>query len=98
MDCVMDLVQLFGTVVLADDHTGAGGQAHEETDEHIDNGSYRSYGGVSLVADIIADDPGVDGVVELLKNIADEQRKGKRNQMTQNITLGHIHILATFGG
>ena len=92
---------IFGAVcavILADDHACAGGKTNEKADEHIDDGTHRAHGGKGLVADIFAHHPGVHHVVKLLKNVAEQQRKGECNDMPGDIAGGHIHIFALSQG
>lgn len=98
MDGFLDLPEPPGTVVLADDHTGTGGQAHEEANEHVHNGTHRAHGGECLVADIVAHHPGIHHVVHLLEHIARQQGQGKGDEVAGDVALGHIHILAPLWG
>ena len=94
MDGFPDLVVPSCAVVLADDHTCTGGKTQEEADEHIDDGADGAHRGVSGVADIVAYHPGVNGVIQLLEQISDEQRNSKGDDMAENIAFGHIYIPA----
>lgn len=79
-------------------NAGAGGQAHEKADQHIDNGAHVAYGRVGVVGGVVAHHPGVNGIVKLLEDIAQQQRKSEGNNMEGDIALGHIHILPGFPG
>ena len=94
MHRLLYLVRLLGTVILTDDHTGAGGKTHEKANEHIHNGTHRANRGISLVVHIVANHPGVHRVVQLLEDVADQQGNGKGNDMPGDVSLGHIHIPA----
>ena len=98
VDGAAHILVALGTVVLADDDTGTGGQTHKEADEHVHDGADGAHGGVGLVADIAAHHPGVHHVVHLLENIACQQGEGEGDQMLCDVALSHIHILAPFGG
>lgn len=50
----------------------------------------------SLVADIVADNPCIDRVVELLENVADEKRKRECDEVAEDAALRHIHIALIF--
>ena len=63
-------VVLPGSVILGDHDTCPAGQTHEETDKHIDDRSYSSDSGECLIADIVADDPGINHIVELLEDVS----------------------------
>ena len=97
MDGFFHLVVPFRTVILADDHARTGRKAHKETDEHIDNGAHGAHGGVSLVADKLTHHPGIHGVVQLLEDIAHQQRQRKQNNVTDDVSFRHVHILAPLG-
>jgi hypothetical protein len=51
------------------DNPCTAGKSHKETDEGIDDGTDGSYGGEGLVADIVANDPSVNRIIQLLENI-----------------------------
>ena len=87
----MDPLRASCAVVLADDHAGAAGKAQKAADEHIDDGAHCAYGGEGLVGDEIAHHPCIHHVVQLLKDVARQQRQRKANQMAGDIAFGHIH-------
>ena len=86
-----------GTVILANDNTRTGGKTAEKANQHIDDGTNGADCGEGLVADVVANDPGVHCVIKLLENVADEQGECKIDNMPGNTALGHVHILAFFG-
>jgi hypothetical protein len=88
----LHLIVLPGSVILADDYAGTGGKTQEKADEHIDDWAHGTDSGIGFVADIVADDPGVHRIIQLLEQIADEKGKGKGDDMPGDITFGHIHI------
>ena len=94
MDGLADLFRAVGAVVLADDHAGTAGHPQKEADERIDDGRYRSHGGEGLVADEVAHHPCVHHVVQLLEQIARQQRQGKADEVPRGVALRHVHIVA----
>ena len=76
----------------SDDHARTGGKTHERADQHIDDRADRAHGGKRLVAHKIAHNPRIDGVVELLKQIAEHQREGKGYDVAHDAALRHIHV------
>ncbi len=44
-----------------------------------------------MIHSLLNNVPCIYGIVQLLKNVAYQQWKGKLNDMTGDITLGHIH-------
>ncbi len=86
----MELFHIPGTEGLGDHDAGAGGEAVEEEYHHVHDhggGTHRSQG---LLADKIAHHDGVYGVVEHLEGVAQHQRQGKENDLTENGTAGHV--------
>lgn len=63
IDRVADLFLLLGSVILGDDHARAGGQAHEEADEHVKDRGHGAHGGEGLLPYVVAHHPGVHGVI-----------------------------------
>ena len=61
--------------MLGNYHAGTAGQTEEKADQHIDDGTDGADGGKRLVADVVPHNPGVHGVVKLLKNISDQERQ-----------------------
>ena len=94
VDRFLDLVLLFGAVVLGDDHARARGQAHEEADEHVQNGVHRAHGAEGFLAHVVAHHPGVHGVVELLEQVPQQQRHGEPDQEPIHVAPGHVHVPA----
>ena len=87
-----------GTVILANDNTRTGGKTAEKANQHVDDGTNSTNCGEGLVADVVANDPGIHCVIKLLENIADEQGQRKIDNMPGNTALGHVHVLSLFGG
>ena len=59
----MDLIVLFGPVILGNDNAGAAGQAQENTNQHFDDGTDGPNSGIRFIADKIAHNPCVHCVV-----------------------------------
>ena len=93
MDGLPHLLLPARAVVLADDHARAAGEAKEKADQRIDHRPYRAHGGKRLVADVVAHHPGVYHVVELLEQIAQQQRQGEIDQVLCDAALRHVHIV-----
>ena len=98
VDGLGDLAVALGTVVLADDHTGAAAQAHEKADQHVDDGPHTAHGGEGLVGHVVAHHPGVHHIIELLEHVARQQGQGKEDQMPGDAAAGHIHVVAGAAG
>ncbi len=56
-------------------------------------GPHGAHGGKRLVADVVAHHPGVHHVVELLEQVARQQRQGKIDEMPRGAALGHVHVI-----
>lgn len=95
MNGFFDFVFLLGAVILGDDDAGAGGKTGKESDEHIDDGVDGTDSGKSLVADIVANHPGVDHIIKQLKQIAGEKGKSKVDDMPGDVPGSHIDIAAS---
>ena len=70
-----------------DDDTGTHGHTVEKAHQHEDQtggGAYCRQGGV---ADVAAHHPGVEGVIKLLKKVAQEDRQGKQQHLFPDRTL-----------
>ena len=89
-----ELFKVFRAEVLGDDHGGAGGQADEHAHQRVDDRTGTADGGQRLFPHVVSDYDGVDGIVKLLKKIADQQRDGKADQKPRDTAGGHIRILA----
>ena len=93
MHGIVDFIGLLRAVILRDDDARAGGKARERADEHVDDRCDRADGGERLVADVVADDPCVDGVVQLLENVAGQKRQGKTQKMPEDTALRHVRVV-----
>ena len=85
----MEFPVVFGTKVKPDNDTGTDGKAIEEKDQHVDDDRGGADGGQCLFSDIIADDDGIDGVVQHLEDVAQHERQGKEDDLLQNRAAGH---------
>ena len=56
MDRLVEHLAVFGAEKLADDNAGAGGEAGEEADQHVDDRGDRPDGGEGFGRDKVADD------------------------------------------
>ena len=94
MDGQMEVFLVLGAVVFGDQHAGAQGGALQQTDDHKDQVGRGADGGQGLFADEVADDQRVGGVVELLEQIAQEDRNGKGYQPLPDGALQHGSVVA----
>ena len=90
MQRIVNLIVLPGAVILRNDNAGTARKAQKEPDEHIDNRSNRADSRKGFVADKVADDPGIDRVIELLKQVPGKQRQRKPDKMCHDAAFGHI--------
>ena len=81
-------VVLLGTVCTGDDYAGSHGNTVEKADHHKDQTSGGTDGSQGIVADEITNAPGVEGIVELLKYIAEKYRQGEKQHGLPNRPLG----------
>ena len=79
-------------IVLRDDHARAAGQTRKHADEHVHDRRHRAHRGKRLVAHIIAEHPGVHRIVQLLENVARQQRQRKKQDVPEGASLRHVHI------
>ncbi len=70
VDGLADPVPILGPEVPGDHHPRAGGRPVEEADEQVDQRPRGADGGQGLLAQEVAHDDGVGGVVELLEELA----------------------------
>ena len=87
-----DVLPLPRAVMPRDDDARAGRKAVEEADEHIDHRPDAPDRGQRLLADEISDHHAVHRVVQLLKNVADQKRDGKRDQLPEDAASGHVGV------
>jgi len=78
MDRFAHRVIVLGTKKPGDDHTGTHGHAVEETDHHPNEASRRTDRSQRIFTYEVANTPGVESIVKLLKHVADEYRKRKK--------------------
>ena len=72
MNSVLHALILFCTVELRNDNTCAGAEPEERVYQHINDRADGADSRKSRVADIVAYDPAVNRVVELLKKIPEQ--------------------------
>ena len=88
----LQLFRVFRAVIARDQNAGAGGDAHKKADEQIVEIPRGADGGQRVVAEHAPDDQRVGGVIELLKEIADEEGHRKSDQVPRDAALGHAGI------
>ena len=79
--------------IAGDGHAHAAGGAGEEADKQEDQGAGGADGGQRVVAQEVADDQRVGGVVQLLKQLAQENGNGESGDEPPGHAVGHV-----FGG
>ena len=75
----MQLIHVTGTEKLTDHNAGADRESVEKEDQHVDDHRCGSDSGESSRADKIADNDGVNRVVEHLENVSQHQVRRPRN-------------------
>ena len=78
--------------MLRNDDARAACKTGKKPDEDIDDRSDASDGGVCFVDACLPDDPGIHHIVKLLKQVADEQRQRKKQQIFGDRAFCHIKI------
>ena len=81
---------IFRAVAFGNEHTGTHGDALEEAHHHVDQacrGADRRQGGI---AQVTAHHPGVEGVVKLLEEVAQENGEGKEQNFGPDGTLCQV--------
>ena len=78
--------------VVGDHHARAGGEAHEEADEQVDERRVGAHSRKGVFTQVISDDQGVRGVVELLEQIADEDGDCKPDDLPAYAALGQYTV------
>lgn len=81
-------VEIFGTEVLGDDHTGTHGQTIEKADHHENQTAGGTDSCQSVVANKIADAPSIKGIIQLLKDLPQKQGEGEQHQCLPNRAFG----------
>ena len=97
MDGLMNPLAVFGPEKLADNNARAGCETGEKADQHIDNRRDRTDGRKRFGRDEISDNDRIDGVVQLLKKISDQQWDRKGDQLFPDHALCHVHRLFLLG-
>ena len=86
---VVQVFMIARAVILRDNDRRADGKPAHHAHDHIDDAARRADGGQRFLADEIAHDDGVDSVIQLLKQIAQQKRQRKADQMAENTALRH---------
>lgn len=89
----MELFVVVGAEIAANDDAGSDGNAVEKQNQHIDDAGGGADGGQRFAADKVAHHKTVHRIVELLKQVAEEQRDRKHDQMPDDGAGRHIHGL-----
>ena len=84
---------VLGPQELRHHHARAHGQALAEADEQVDGGTAGAHGGQRVGTDKVAHDDAVGGVVQLLQQVAEDQRQGEQQQALHDAALGHQIVL-----
>lgn len=82
---------VFRTEILRRHDAGTDRYAHEQYEQQVDDRAAGADGGQRAVTHIIADHDGVHRAVQLLRQVTDEKRCGKPNEIRRRIA--HRHIL-----
>ena len=91
MNGLPQLLTLAGAVVLGDDHGGAGGEAHEEVHQEVDDDRRgAAHGAQGGGAHEVAHDDGVHRVVELLEKGAQQDGKEEGEERLEDGPLGDL--------
>lgn len=88
MDGLAHTVVMASAEASGDDHAGAHSQAVEEADHHKDQTAGGADSGQRVVTDIVADAPGVEGVIKLLEYVSQEHRQGEKQHCFPDRALG----------
>ena len=86
----MEKVQLLCAEIIADHDAGSDRNTVEEKDHDIHDHGGGAHRSKRLLAYKLADHNGIDGIVEHLEYIAQQERKGERDQMPEDPSFGHI--------
>ena len=84
--------RIFCAEMLRNDDTRTACKAGKKPDEDIDDRPDAPDGGICFVDTCLPDDPGVHHIVKLLKQVADEQRQRKEQQLFVDGAACHIKI------
>ena len=91
---ILHLFPVAGSEILRDYHAGPAGQSEKKTDQDIHDRPHTADGGIGSVFSGLSEHPGIDHIVQLLEQIAGQQRQGKQYQIAKNAALGHITAAA----
>ena len=89
MNGTLQLLEIARAEVTRHDHACAHGDAGDKANHQMDQVAGGADGGEGFAAQKVADDQGVCGVVQLLKQVAQKQGDGKLNQKRSDRPLGH---------
>lgn len=89
MDGQTHVVVVLGTEIPGDDHPCADGDAAQKADEHEDKAAGGADRGQRVAAQKVAHNQGVGGVIELLKEIAEEDGQRKKGDAFANGAVEH---------
>lgn len=81
MDGKTHMVIILGSEIPGNHDTCAHGNTVEEADHHVNQTTGGADCGQGIITQEIADYPGVEGVIQLLKNIAQKNRQGKEDHL-----------------
>lgn len=84
------------SVRLGNRHRGTDGDADEESHDEAGKGAGRTDGGQSAVRGVVADNQEVDGAVELLQEVREQQREGEEKQLLPDDTRRCVNVADTF--
>ena len=98
----MEFFIAFSAEEVADDDAGTNREAVEEEDEQVDDHGCGADSRKCLCADEIADNNGVNGVIQHLEYISEHKRQGEQENLFCNVaicqvtrscfSLGHIYL------
>ena len=91
VDSPLDAWIGFGPKKLRNQNACSQTHPQKQADQQVDNRPAGAHGGQGLAAHIIAHHSGVHCVIELLKQVAQQQRQGEPDNLFPGRPLGHIH-------
>ena len=90
LDGIVEALHVFRTEIAPDDDTGTDGEAVEEEHGHVHDHRGRADRREGLGADVVADDDGVDGVVQHLEDVAEHQRQREEHDLLRDVPRRHV--------
>ena len=90
MDRAVQIVVVFRSEIPGEEDAGSCREAGEEAGQQHRDIRTGGYGGQGGLADIIADNDGVDAVVQVLEDLPQQDRQRERNDQTIRIAFGQI--------